>query len=124
MKKHWILGVALAAISTAGLWAAEPVSDEKLMVMAKEAETATEHAAVAKQFRLRAEALEKKAKEHEAQAKNLASSPMAVKWPGMMPKALQREKQAAIEARRAAQESYQIADRHLRLAVERDLAAE
>jgi hypothetical protein len=89
-------------------------------LMAKNAATTEEHATVAKQYRLQAEALAAKAVEHEAEVKRLMRSggPMVHKWPALAPKGIQREKDLALEARRASRESQRLADHHVRLSVE------
>ena len=91
-----------------------------------DANTPKEHAQVAKTYRLRAEAQEAKAAEHEANAKKMRNSTnaMAHKWPAMVNNGWQRESQLAVQARRAAQESRAIADRHLSLAVETQLSVD
>jgi competence protein ComGC len=76
-------------------------------------------------YRLRAEAFEAKAEKHEEEARKLAArprNPLEVKWPAMARKSWQRESQLAVQARRAAKECYDLADRHIRLAVEAELA--
>ncbi len=91
-----------------------------------DANTPKEHAQVAKTYRLRAEAQEAKAAEHEANAKKMRNShnAMAHKWPAMVNNGWQRESQLAVQARRAAQESRAIAERHLSLAVESQLSVD
>jgi hypothetical protein len=105
--------------------AAEPVDEAKLEAMARDAKTPAEHAKVAKQYRLRAEAFETNAKKHEEEARKLQAqprSPLELKWPAMARKPWERETQLAMQARRAAQEAYAVADKHIRLAVEAQLA--
>jgi hypothetical protein len=128
MNKQYQLIAALAA----GLWAApftaraaEPVMEAgKLEEMSKEANSPAEHAKAAKQFRLRAESLEAKAKKHEENARKRNSpNPMATKWPAMVRNGTDRESRLAMQARRAAQECYTRAARHVSLAVEGQLAA-
>jgi hypothetical protein len=93
--------------------------------LSKKASTPEEHAKAAKQLRLRAEALDAKAAEHEENARNLrkTTNPMSVKWPAMVQNGWKRESQLAIQARRAAQECYARAAKHVNLAVEERLAA-
>jgi hypothetical protein len=115
-----------------GLWmlptqarATEPVLEaEALELMSKKAESPEDHAKAAKQFRLRAEALEAKAAKHEENAKKMATghNPMAQKWPAMVRNGQGREQQLAIQARRAAQECRVQAAKHINLAVEKQLA--
>jgi hypothetical protein len=111
------LGFAGFASSAA---AQETAAMREVHVMARNATTTEEHAAVAKQYRLQAEALATKAEEHEAEVKRLmrSSGPMAHKWPAMAPKGIQRAKDLALEARRASRESLRLADHHVRLSVE------
>jgi len=87
---------------------------------ARRAATSGEHAALAKQYRLRGQDLETKAAANDATAAQLSRSmgAMRYKWPGMAPRALQEAQRNAVEARRAARESYALAENHLTLAVE------
>jgi hypothetical protein len=120
--------LALSAMAVAGLMVmpaamsgSEPVKESAaLEALAKKADTPKEHANVAKQYRLRAEALEAKAAEHEANAKKMRNNTNAMshKWPAMVNNGWQRESQLAVQARRAAQECYAIAAKHVSLAVE------
>jgi len=112
--------LATAGASTAA--AAEPVSETaKLHRMAKEANTPADHAKVAKLFRLQGEAMEAKAVEHEKKAKEYDArpkSPLAHKWPAMAPQQGREQRALAVQARRAAQESFDLAAKHIQLAVE------
>jgi hypothetical protein len=120
------------AVAAGGFWmlperagAAEPVMDSKaLEAMSKKASSPEAHAKVARQFRLRAEELDAKAEKHEQNAKKLrnAQNPMSAKWPAMARNSSDRETQLAVQARRAAQECYAQASRHINLAVEGQLA--
>lgn len=117
--------VAALILTTAGVdraAAAEPVSETaKLHRMAKEANTAADHAQVAKLFRLQGEAMEAKAAAHEKKAKEFEArpkSPLAHKWPAMAPQQGREERALALQARRAAQESFDLAAKHIQLAVE------
>lgn len=123
LGKYVLMGVALAglAIMPADMHGSEPVkSSAALETLAKQASTPKEHAQVARQYRLRAEALEAKAVQHEENARKMrtSSNPMAHKWPAMVQNNWQRESQLAVQARRAAQESHAIAAKHIGLAVE------
>ncbi|MDX1982163.1 MAG: hypothetical protein SFV51_17960 [Bryobacteraceae bacterium] len=108
--------------------AAEPIAEaKKLEAMATAAKTPAEHASVSRQYRLRAESFEAKAAVHEAEAKKLSERPrhaMDYKWPAMTNSGRDRERRLAMEARRAAQECYAIAERHAQRAVEAQFAAE
>lgn len=118
---RWIPMIALLALSIPMIAAEPAVETGKLEQMAKAAKSASDHAAVAKQYRLRAEAFEAKAEKHESEAhsmRNSASIGIAAKWPAMAQKSVQKERQKAMQARRAASEAYELADRHSRLAVE------
>jgi len=99
---------------------------EALERRSKKADTPKEHAALAKEYRLRAEDFDKKAESHQAKANQLRKggslNPMATKWPAMANNAWQREEQLAMQARRAAEECRQQAARHIGLAVEGQLA--
>lgn len=87
---------------------------------ASQAKTPADHAKVAKSYRLQAEAFDAKAAEHEARAAALAKHQpgIAYKWPAMAPPDITTAKQQAMEARRAARESRELAEHHLRLSVE------
>jgi len=109
---------ALLALATPSF--AQSTEQAQLMASSREAQTVSQHADLARRFRLQAESLDAKAAEREAAAARQASQAPSIvhKWPSMATGALNQAKQQAIEARRAAQESRSLADRHLRLAVE------
>ncbi|MCW5966359.1 MAG: hypothetical protein KIT83_20145 [Bryobacterales bacterium] len=89
--------------------------------MAESAQCAAEHAEVARGYRLRAEQLEAKAVKHEKNATELEArpkGPMHHKWPAMAQKPWAKERDMAMQARRAANESQLLADKHLRLGME------
>lgn len=113
-----IMGAALSLVVP--MSAQETPTLEAIHVQAAKADTAPEHAAVAKQYRLQAEALGAKAAEHEKKAEDItrASGAIVRKFPGMASSRLQSEKTKAVEARRAQREAMQLADRHIRLSVE------
>jgi hypothetical protein len=119
---------ALLAITAAAPLAAEPMVDEKkLEVMAKEAKTSADHARVAKQYRLRAEAFELKAIGHEAAAAREAKrtpSAAEVKWPALTRNNAKQAREKAVQARRAAAECYELAAQHIALSVEKRELAE
>lgn len=102
--------------------AAEPVSESvKLHRMAREATTAADHARVAKLFRLRGEAMEAKALEHESRARQFSEQPkpaLAHKWPSMVPQKSAEERKLAVQTRRASREAFEMASKHVQLAVE------
>jgi hypothetical protein len=95
---------------------AQTGNEKDLQQMAKAATTSAQHAQVSKQYTLRAEQFEAKAKKHEANAAELAARKnnyaMTHKWPAMIQGPIDREKQLAIEARRAAEESLTLAAKH------------
>lgn len=119
-----VLIAALGIFVTLGS-ASEPTQvpkDKELAKMAEKADTASEHATVAKAYRLRAEAFTKIAEMHEEEVARKQNGPkigMAAKWPSMSRNSLQREKQRAIEARRSARECDELAALHTQLAVEK-----
>jgi hypothetical protein len=92
----------------------------RLERLAVEANTPSRHADVARQFRLRAEELNAKAVRHEAEVKRLraARMPHEHKIPEAVQQPLAREREQALQARRAAREAAQMAQRHTNLSVE------
>ena len=121
----------LATLSLAPIAAAQTSSQaaiaesQQLQALAREATTSPEHAAVARQYRLQAESFAARASEHEANVKRLArtAGPMQHKWPAMAPRDVQREKDRAMAARKASEESRRLADHHVRMSVEALAAA-
>lgn len=114
--------VALLALAAPGL--AQSADQAQLMARSREARTVSEHADLARHFRLQAESLDARAAEREAVAARQARQAPSIlhKWPSMATGAFTQVKQEALEARRAAQESRGLAERHLRLAVEAQAA--
>ncbi|MDZ7636690.1 MAG: hypothetical protein U5J83_00280 [Bryobacterales bacterium] len=119
--------IALAAafvLAGTALFAAEKADlpkDAEIAKMAESARSASEHAAVAKAYRLRAEEFAETAERLEAEVAKKQTGPkvgMSSKWPAMSRNSAQREKQQAIAARRAARESQEMAALHTQLAVE------
>ena len=112
MTMALLMTVAADAQNTAGL--------EQLQAMAAKANTAASHAAVARQYRGYAEALNAKAVSHEKDVADLtrAAGASIHKWPGSASGALQKAKTSAVEARKEAREASALADHHIRLAVE------
>ena len=109
----WLMLAAPAAYS------AEPVlAAKQIEQLAKKANTSDEHAAVAKQYRARAEMLEDEADklEREVRQRKSATNPVAVKWPAMANGGVAKKERLAMQARRAAQECNQLAAYHQRLA--------
>lgn len=119
---------AICALAAFSIFAVQPATAEtpkvesaKLERMAEVAKTPKDHVAVAKHYRSQAEQFEQKALKHEAQARkmqNNPNNPMAYKWPAMAGQPWVKERQLAMEARRAAQESLEASERHMRLSVE------
>jgi hypothetical protein len=122
-----VLGLAVSFMLGSSM-AAEPMPEaRKLEAMAKAARTPEQHAAVAKQYRLRAEQFEAKAAAHEAEARKLSERPrhaMDYKWPAMTNSQRDQQRRLAMEARRAAGECRAVAERHVQFAVEAQFAAE
>ncbi len=114
------VSVAALALMTFGSLAVAQENPARLAALAREARTAGDHADVAKRYRVQAEALEKKAAEHEAKAEQFAKNAPAIahKWPSMAPQTVKIAKQEAVEARRAARESRELASYHQSMAVE------
>jgi hypothetical protein len=122
-----ILSIALFLMAAPAVAAEKAMNSERLQAMAASAKTPAEHATVAKHYRLAAESFENKARRHEAEAARLQNRPQLSfnsKWPAMSPKSEQNERTLAMEARRAAQENLQLADRHYRLSIEAQHTAE
>lgn len=123
----YVLGVAATGLlltmpAKAGIDPAK--SADEIQTMAKNATSGSDHANVARHYRLRAEELEAKAKRHEEEARKLEKQPlpgMAYKWPAMVPRPAEKERRLAMQARRAANEASKLAARHLHLAVEAGL---
>jgi len=119
MLRTALYTAAIAAMLGLPAAAAQAPAAERLQAMARTAATAPEHAEVAKQYRLHAEALDAQAAKQEEQVTKLARSAGATadKWPAMA-NGHQEAKEKAVQARRAAAESRKLADHHARLVVE------
>ncbi len=116
MTSRWNKTVIVMLMGAVAMFADEP---KKLAQLAKDAKTASEHAQVAKQYREHAASLEKKAAKLESEARVQDAGPtraMEQKWPAMIVNARERKAQMAVQARRAAEEAREVADRHDRLA--------
>ena len=99
--------------------AEKPMEPKQIAQLAKDAKTSSEHAEVAKQYRAHGTSLEQKAVRYEQEARVQDAGPtraMEQKWPAMIVNARERKAQLAVQARRAAQESYNLAQHHDRLA--------
>ena len=115
-----LAATGIALLLSLPAWAQTTASLEAIHARALSANNTAQHATVAKEYRLQGDAFAKKAATHEQEADRLtrASGAMVHKWPAMASRQLQREKALAVEARRAEREARELADRHLRLAVE------
>lgn len=126
LVKITVLAAALAATHLTAT-AAEPlVEPANLQALSKAARTPADHAKVARQFRLQAEQYEAKAARHDAEVRALQNrwkAPLAHKWPAMAnhPQ-LDQHRSQAIEARRAANECRQQAERHYQASIEKQYA--
>ncbi len=125
-----------AATSTAAPFAAPrqasgpavaAASDAPLHEQARRARTATDHATVARQFRMRAEALSQELSVIDAELQKTPRGPrsgLRYKWPALDPLPGASLRQRAMELRRAEAESRRAAAHHTQLAVERGFSAE
>lgn len=97
-----------------------PEAPSQLAALARDARTPSDHARVAKAYRLQAESFDATAAEHESHVERLTrrQPAFAHKWPALMSGDIAKAKRQAMDARRAARENRQLADRHVRLAVE------
>jgi hypothetical protein len=112
------LGMILSMPAAFGV---EPLVElEKVHKMAKEAVTASDHATVAKHYRLHAEAQEREAIALEKERGPLPA--MAHKWPSMVRKAGEKERSLAMQAKRTAKELLALSDKHMKLAIEQGFA--
>ena len=110
----------------AGLtFAADP---QKLQTMARNATTPAAHAEVARGYADWAVSLDAKAVTHEANAERMAKdtryNPMKHKWPAMAAAPVERERRLAMQARRAANEARELAQKHEALAGDKLTVAE
>ena len=116
----WIATLTMAALMTGAAYGQTTAKMERTHSLASSARTSVQHATVSKQYRQHAESFAAQAAEHEKNVRDLtrASGAAPIKWPGLASGQLQKEKEKALEARRAERETKELADRHLRLAVE------
>jgi len=118
MAAATVFGVLLA-LTPAAPAAEKTLEPKKIAQLAKDAQTPAEHSEVAKQYRQHAVSLEKRAAKLEEEARVQDAGPtraMEQKWPAMIVNARERKAQMAVQARRAAQESLTLAERHEKLA--------
>ena len=110
-----ILGLTIPAAATA----AERVPDVKdIDAIAKTASSPADHVRVAKQYLNRAQSLEAKADKMERDLRGSTNnrSAMDQKWPALMNGMREKKEQNVMQARRAANESRELAQHHSRLA--------
>lgn len=111
--------------TSAALAQARQSAEDTLARRSQEATTAREHAGIAREYRLRAEALDKQAKAYEAEAARKSARPrfpVEGKMVAHIRNTGERERQLAVQTRRAAEQALERADHHVRLAVEGQLA--
>jgi len=116
-----LLAALTLAIPTGTAMAQQtPDSTTQLAALARDARTPSEHARVSKGYRLQAESFDARAAEHEARVAKLSRNQPGIthKWPAMAPPDLVKAKQQAMDARKAARQSRELADHHLRMSVE------
>lgn len=115
-----VAAVAMTVSTEAVMTQQTHESTGQLAALAREARTPSDHARVAKAYRLQAESFEARAAEREADVARLTKNqpPIAHKWPAMAAGEIGKAKRQALGARRAAYESRQLADHHLRLSIE------
>jgi hypothetical protein len=93
---------------------------QEIEAKAKVAKTVAEHLAVAQAYEARAEKLDAEAVNHEKDADKLAArrgyNPMAAKWPAVAQGPAHRARSLAMQARRQAGESRELAAKHRVLA--------
>jgi hypothetical protein len=120
-----VFGAALT-LGVPAVGAERALESKDIEKLAKVAQSPAEHAKVAKHYRLRAESLTEKADrlEREVREQKASPSPMAQKWPAMVVNARERKEQVAMQARRAAQESLMLAERHEDLAAGESVSAQ
>lgn len=99
----------------------QSMNDREIQALAQKAKTQAEHEEVARQYELRGKFFETKATRHETEADELSKrggyNPMAHKWPAMVQAPIDRARANAMQARRAARESFELAAKHRDLAV-------
>ena len=123
---HTTLSLALGAlltVATPGLFAASEVAgSQEIAAIATKASTPDEHSKVARRYLNLAKSLDATAEKLERELRGSDSGPtraMEQKWPALMSKSGQsreRKERLAMQNRRAAQESYDLARLHSKLA--------
>jgi hypothetical protein len=120
--RQTVLALTLGAfaVMTPGALAVERVLEEKdIAKLAKAAESPADHARVAQQYLWRAKSLEGKADKIERELRSEREGwqpPLATKWPAMVENVRERKERVAMQARRAAKESLELAAQHSKLA--------
>lgn len=112
---------ALGTLTLAGATSpAERIDDRQLQKMAVAAKTSDEHLTVAKHYDIRGRYFEAKAVKHERDADQLATrdgyNPLKYKWPAMVQAPIDKARAQAMQARRAAKESFELMAKHQDLA--------
>lgn len=122
MRRQWmaamIVVAGLAGHAQSGI--AQTVDeDQRIAMMAAEAESAEQHAQVATEARSRAEQLDAEAARYEKIARRLEKNwfPNEYKTPSMLQPGY-KERQRAANARHAARESRALAKRHRQIAID------
>ena len=122
MRGQWMAAAIVAAsvvAAPAGAGAQVVDEDQRLARLSEEAESATQHARVADEYRDRAKRLDTEATRLDRTARRLEKNwfPHEYKMPAPQRPGY-RERQRAAEARHTARESRILAQRHEQLAVE------
>ena len=112
------LGMMLGLMVPAGTAAERVLEAKDIDAIAKTADNPADHAQVAKQYLTRAQDFEDKADKLDRDLRASANnrSAMDQKWPGLMNGMREKKEQNVMQARRAADESRQLAQHHSRLA--------
>ena len=123
MRASLVIGLfamVAGSLGVVGTSRAQVVQENgRLARLAADADTAAQHASVARAFRDRADALDAEAADHEAEVRNLEARrfPYQYKLPSNLQPEYQK-RQRAIDARRAARGARALAQRHSQLAVD------
>ena len=118
--------VIAAMFLTGSMAFAAETNTQTLEARARIAVSASDHAEVSRAFRLRAQEMDRTAKQHEAEAAKIGPNRIGVpaKWPGMAVNTpFEQAKRRALEARRAATESRELSLKHAQLATETAFAS-
>lgn len=123
MKHRSFIPAAFALAATLAMTDAPALAASdtaELAQLSQAANTPKEHSEVARQYRAKAADMNAKAVKHEAEVKRLEvrRSPLDFKSPALSDRQIGKERQLAMEARRAAREASAQALNHTQLAVE------